>query len=737
MRRAVIHALIFITIVLTGIPAFAQSDYYWYQGKKIGLRENPNKRYILLEPFVQEKSLQQSFNVPTGDIKGLEQTRVLNSLRPFGAKQRSEKNWTVLDIQSTAVNIDALTSPGIIYQAPFFFTESGVEAGLSHLFHVKLNDAKDIDLLIEMAATNRVEILGNNKFMPLWYTLSCTNRSAGNALEMANLFYESVLFSASEPDLMVDDSPECVNDTFFNNQWGLNNTGQNGGTAGIDINACDAWNTTTGNANVVVAVLDHGIELNHPDMPNISPLSFDSESGTSPSLVLGSHGTACAGIIGAAQGNSLGVSGVAPNIELMSISNSLAGSPNSRQRRADGINWAWQNGADVISNSWISGVQYQIIDDAIDDALALGRGGLGTIIVFASGNANGAVSYPANSNPDIIAVGAMSPCGERKNPGSCDGEFWGSNFGNELDVVAPGVLIPTTDRQGGLGYAAGDYTQNFNGTSSACPHVAGVAGLILSVNPNLTQQQVSDIIESTAQKVGGYNYQTTGGRPNGTWNNEMGYGLLDAEAAVLAADPVPFNLFLQNDTETGTVVHEAENDIEAGYNVTTAIPFGDYIIASSAVVTLRAGNRIRLANGFHARSGSQVKIEIGAPQGGSAAPSKPLINTKTVASTQVPLQTVSTETTESNVTNAERIYVYPNPLSAKAEFNFEVVEEASVTLQLMDVDGRVINTLINDEKRRPGTYTEELDGSDLPDGLYFFHFINAGEVTTGKIVIRR
>jgi subtilisin family serine protease len=311
---------------------------------------------------------------------------------------------------------------------------------------------------------------------------------------------------------------------------------QHGGTVGIDIHACDVWNVTTGDINIIVAVLDHGIELNHPDMPNISALSYDTVTGNSPSQVRGSHGTACAGIVGAARNNGFGVAGIAPNITLRSISSSLVLGPDVQQELADGLNWAWQNGDHVISNSWgHNALASALIDDAIDSALTQGRGGLGTVVVFAAGNENGSVGYPANSNPGILAVGAMSPCGERKSPSSCDLELWGSNFGDELDVMAPGVMIPTADRQGANGYDSSDYTLGFNGTSSACPHVAGVAALILSVNLNLTQQEVVEIIERNTQKVGGYNYQTISGRLNGTWNNEMGYGLVNAFACVNSA----------------------------------------------------------------------------------------------------------------------------------------------------------------------------------------------------------
>jgi len=144
----------------------------------------------------------------------------------------------------------------------------------------------------------------------------------------------------------------------------------------------------------------------------------------------------------------------------------------------------------------------------------------------------------------------MSPCGERKSTTSCDDEDWpnngGSNYGDELDLIAPGVFIPTTDIQGSFGYnttvgSSGDYHLDFGGTSAATPHVAGVAALVLSANPNLSQDQVRDILESTAQKVGSYSYSTTTGRTNGTWSNQVGYGLVDAYESVLAAAGGPIS----------------------------------------------------------------------------------------------------------------------------------------------------------------------------------------------------
>lgn len=230
----------------------------------------------------------------------------------------------------------------IIYAAPFFHA-NGKEVGLSQFFYVKLKGEHDFKVLENLAKESKVEIVGNDSFMPLWYVLSCDNNSKGNALEMANLFYETGKFMAAQPDLMVDYDINCRNDTFFNQQWHLNNTGQNGGTVGNDIRICQAWDITMGDNDVVVAVLDQGFELNHPDFTNISPISFDTHTGSMPSQVRGPHGTAVAGVIGATVNNSLGVAGVAPNVQLMSISNDLLLGPLLSQRLSNGINFAWQN----------------------------------------------------------------------------------------------------------------------------------------------------------------------------------------------------------------------------------------------------------------------------------------------------------------------------------------------------------------------------------------------------------
>lgn len=392
----------------------------------------------------------------------------------------------------------------------------------------------------------------------------------GESIEIANKLFESGFFDYAQPSftrLM-----HTMDNPFYSSQWGLNNTGQYGGSSINDINAPEAWATTTGNSNIKIALIDQGVDLTHPDLSGNLLAGYDATVGA-PGGANGSfsgndsHGTACAGIIVGVD-NNIGIKGVAPSCKLIPIRISYIDVNGlevwNDDWTVDAINHAWSgSGADILSCSWVaSGGSGPIaVNNEINAALTQGRANKGCVVIFAAGNNNSSVSWPANSNSSIISVGAMSPCGERKRSSSslsevnlgvstdpqgvsCDGEkWWGSSYGNQLDLVAPGVKIYTTDLQGTAGYnkgtgTNGNYNASFNGTSSATPHVAGVAALILSINPFLTQSQVCNIIESTCTKVGNYNYSTTSGRNNGTWNNEVGYGLINAFAAVQAVPKI-------------------------------------------------------------------------------------------------------------------------------------------------------------------------------------------------------
>ncbi|MEM9687246.1 MAG: S8 family serine peptidase, partial [Bacteroidota bacterium] len=736
---------------LTAIGQSNPDYFYYYKNKKVPLERNTDYIYLVMQPNV---SSQTQLKVVLGsdvEITKFGQSNVGRTLRTANSTTtRSSEYWAEVKLNSRLPYTEQLNrlkdNPSIALVAPYFKTKTETKIGLSNYFYVKLRSEYDLNVLLETAESTQTQIVGQNKFMPLWYTLKCTGTSYYNALEAANFFYESGRFAAAEPDLMVDallntvattasKSDEALylvpNDPLYGNQWGLNNTGQNGGTAGIDVNAEAAWDITTGNSGVVVAVLDHGFEMNHPDLAaNTFGTGFDTVNGIVPSVVRGSHGTACAGIVGAVQNNSLGVSGVAPNTSLMSVSSSLLLTPNIRQELADGINWSWQNGADIISNSWGSDLLAStLIDNAITNALTNGRGGLGTIIVFATGNNNGPVSYPANSNPDIIAVGAMSPCGERKNPNSCDGEgWWGSNFGNTLDVIAPGVLIPTTDRQGAAGYDNDDYADTFNGTSSACPHVAGVAALVLGVNPNLTVQEVNTIIEQSAQKVGGYNYQNTPGRPNGTWDDEAGYGLVDAHAAVLLAQNCQDNLVVNQDVLGGTTDNQEANQTITATNT----------IFTNATAVYHAGNQVLLQPGFHSQSGAEFHAYVEGCSGIFQAKMQ-VQDTKTQEPvTYVPEEQQNAQIDLEEVPDSREFIVFPNPFTEILHFKYTVKQQDSrVLLTLYTATGREVSTLVREQRSAKGSYHVEFNGNGLPEGLYLYRLEIGDTVKTGKIVLKK
>jgi subtilisin family serine protease len=315
-------------------------------------------------------------------------------------------------------------------------------------------------------------------------------------------------------------------DALFSQQWDMVRIGAAGpGTTG--------WDISIGNATVVVAILDEGVDLSHPD------LKFASNGVNLGNLSLtgaptGSHGTAVAGIVGALFNNMLGIAGVAGGSLILP----LAFDTWSDVEVAIGINYARLHGADVINMSFgFNGWSTAIINPAIEAAFAAN-----IVLVAATHNHNGAITYPA-THPLVIAVGASDEVDNRKSPTSPDMEGWGSNFGAQISVVAPGVHIPTTDRLGSAGYntsagSAGDFTLTFNGTSAATPHVAGLAALIRAIYPTLTNVQIRTLIERSAEKVGTVAYNPVTGYTSGTWNQEMGYGRINVFRALDAADVI-------------------------------------------------------------------------------------------------------------------------------------------------------------------------------------------------------
>ncbi len=320
------------------------------------------------------------------------------------------------------------------------------------------------------------------------------------------------------------------NDPLYGEQWGLNNTGNAKeynstnlvGTPGSDINVEAAWDLHTGTSSVTIAIIDEGVDYTHPEFAGRMVPGYDFYSNDSDPFDEGGHGTACAGIAAAAGNNGIGVAGVTWGTLIMPI-RALGPQGGSFTDIADAITFAVDNGADVISMSLGGGSTTSYLASAVNYAYA------NDVLVFASrGNANNTADNYPSSYSTVISVGGLSPCNTRKTPTSCDGEFWwGASYGggqNKMDFVAPAARITTTDITGSGGYSPNEYTDSFNGTSSACPYAAGVGALIRSFNPSLSVDEIRTIMRQTSVDIGASGYDA-----------ETGFGKLDAAAALIAA----------------------------------------------------------------------------------------------------------------------------------------------------------------------------------------------------------
>jgi serine protease len=534
--------LYLIMVLLLGFWGVnAQSNhYYYYKGEKVPLTLDKNHLNI---------STTVNFNAQAATRLGFTDVKLQHDdagLQPqlFG----SVKFTSTPSDREFYDKIKALRETDNVKHVALYFSrgKDATPIGLSNYFYIKLRKAGDLALLQKIAREQNVHIVEQVSGMPEWYILSVNPKAEKTSLDAANAMYETGRFADVDPAFVFNFRSNCTNDTDFGSLWGLDNPGN----PSADINACAAWGITEG-AGINVAVLDQGIDLSHNDLSaNIPGVGFNSEQCMVPSSFVGdAHGTHVAGTILAVKNNSLQVVGVAPQSDLIPVSNGLWVTPTISAELACGMSWAWMNGADVINNSWgdqggafYGNLQSAILENAITNALTLGRGGQGTLVVFAAGNYGGGgpiMDYPGTFHPDIVTAGAISSTGFRAG-------F--SGHGSLLDVVAPGDGILSTMPYNGTG--------SMSGTSMAAPHVTGTIALILSVNPCLSGADVRTILESTAQKIGGYSYATTTGRPNGTWNIEMGYGLIDAYAAVLAAQSFGTGLDLHIKDSTGDIAAE-------------------------------------------------------------------------------------------------------------------------------------------------------------------------------------
>lgn len=384
---------------------------------------------------------------------------------------------------------------------------------------------------------------------------------SGDAVETSAALQQDPIVEVAEPDLASEGEVKhfaMPDDAFFGRQWHLENSGQIEGASdslkpGADARVVAAWRRmqSFGSPEVVIGIIDDGFDLSHPDLATRIVHPWDFTRGTSdvapePNLTSPTtgnwHGTACAGVaIGALHAGK--IVGAAPGCSWMPVRWSAL-DPIEVVKWFDHMR---ENGAWIVSCSWGARAKFYPLPTRISKSIARyaeeGRNGRGGVIIFAAGNEGRDVNDPRNQSvngwaihPGVIAVAASTSMDERAPY---------SNFGNEICVCAPssspeGRDITTADVTGEFvdaigstrpkGYVPGEYNEHFGKTSSACPLVAGICGLMLSVNPELTAIQVRQILQSTARRVADPALYDANGH-----SKYFGYGCVNAEAAVLEA----------------------------------------------------------------------------------------------------------------------------------------------------------------------------------------------------------
>jgi subtilisin family serine protease len=453
----------------------------------------------------------------------------------------------------------------LVADAGFTVTPEGAEAPfiVTDELIAEFKPGTDYEQIASFNNESGVEIVTPGPYKDNQFVLEVTEAAPVDALETANRYQESNLTVFAQPDFVrVPDFREFIpNDSLFGNQWHHQNSGLEGSTVDADVDSSLAWDVTQGANDTIIAIIDDGFDMSHPDLaPNlwvnagevpgngvdddensfiddIHGFDFKMNDGNPGADDEDFHGTPTAGVAAALGNNALGVAGSCPNCSLMLI---RVGTTFGDDARA--IEYAWRMGADVISISWgypLLNPATTVVVNAINNATTLGRDGLGTVVLFAMNNVNRndcvSTAPDTSSLPNVIAVSASS---------NQDRKVTESAWGSCMDVLAPsdrgsgprpmdpdaepgvpytGTLnIATTDRTGNIGFNNAtpptsrgmldstycptevpnpDYTLCFGGTSSSTPLTAGIAGLILTVNPGLTRLQVQQLLQDSADKI--------------------------------------------------------------------------------------------------------------------------------------------------------------------------------------------------------------------------------------------
>lgn len=614
-------------------PEGKEGLFYYSSDQKIYIEEVPGKLIVKKEPHVSKDEVEI----------------IITSYLEEGAIDWFNEDACVIktDIEIVDGVIDYLISRDEIISARHLYmstvdieyykrhpSEELLSLGLTDQLVLKFKNGVEGSVQSDIINEYGLRLLKKNEIYEM-YTVS----KSENVLAVSNKLFETGLFSFVQPEWICkisffDNNAFYPNDPYFQYQVTLHNTGQtfNGhsGYVDADIDAPEAWALTMGRDDIVVAVIDEGVTSNHPDLPNTRQVrlegsNFGSGDPDDPSPTGNhGHGNACAGVIAATSNNGEGVAGIAPLCKIMPI---RTDENTSLSDMADAILFAVNNGARVLSNSWGYNTQVNISSSLVNAITNATNSDNNCVVLFAAGNTaghagsdNGYVCFPANQSINgKLTVGASDRYDYQSDysPSSSlidivapshrahtyDGYAYPVIYGENMDMWSidipgnygynpwpldqgtfffEGETLPAT----GTNYLS--YTGHFGGTSHACPVAAGVAALVLSMNPELTSQMVSAILKASADKVGGYTYV------NGRCD-EMGYGRVNAYNAVQMSCDTTFFV--------NTAVVGGSREVQG-----CDIYIKNSGVTNNGYLKVRAKNSVTIDGIFQIRSGSKLEI---------------------------------------------------------------------------------------------------------------------------------